>query len=254
MEHSLTEWLKLGVVRHTKSPYHSPIFCVPKKSCQGLRIVQDFRGLDAKAHTDIFSMNEANKCITDIGRENSAIFTTIDLTTGFWQMSIDESDSHLTALMVQGLGQFKWITSPMGMLGCPASFQSLMEKVLDTIKNIIVYIDNIIIHTASHEHHLEVLEDVLQRLEHHNLKINLTKCFFGNSEVANLGFVLVPEGIRPGKKNWPFYATCLLQPANVKFGLSLGCATSFKTISRTLPSSPNPSTDSTDRACTKWTS
>ena len=66
--------------------------------------------------------------------------------------------------------------------------------------SIIVYIDNVIIHTAAHEHHLQVLDQVLARLELHQLKINLAKCFFGNTEVAYLGFVLTPEGIRPGRE------------------------------------------------------
>ena len=74
----------------------------------------------------------------------------------------------------------------MGLLGCPASFQHLMEKVLDGIQNIIVYIDNVIIHTATHDHHLQVLEQVLAKLEQHQLKINLAKCFFGNYVVAYL--------------------------------------------------------------------
>ena len=74
----------------------------------------------------------------------------------------------------------------MGLLGCPASFQHLMEKVLDGIQNIIVYIDNVIIHTATHDHHLQVLEQVLAKLEQHQLKINLAKCFFGNTVVAYL--------------------------------------------------------------------
>ena len=103
-EQSLTEWLKFGVVRRIKSPYNSPIICVPKKSGQGLQIVQDFRGLNTKTHTDKYSMKEVNKFISDIGRANS---TTIDLTSGFWQKPLDESDSHLTAFTVQGLGQFK---------------------------------------------------------------------------------------------------------------------------------------------------
>ena len=127
--------------------------------------MQDFRGLNEKTHTDKYSMKEVNECISDIGRANSNIFTTIDLTSGFWQMPIDEQDSHLTAFTVQGQGQFEWITSPMGLLGCPASFQRLMEKVLDGIHNIIVYIDDVIIHTATHEHHLQVLDQVLTKLE-----------------------------------------------------------------------------------------
>ncbi len=46
IEQTLEEWLKLGVVRRLDSLYNSPIFCVPKKQGQGLRIVQDFRELN----------------------------------------------------------------------------------------------------------------------------------------------------------------------------------------------------------------
>jgi mevalonate pyrophosphate decarboxylase len=48
IEATLESWLKLGVVRRTRSLYNSPIFCVPKKTGQVLRIVQDFRALNTK--------------------------------------------------------------------------------------------------------------------------------------------------------------------------------------------------------------
>jgi hypothetical protein len=87
----------------------------------------------------------------------------------------------------------------MGLLGCPASFQRLMEGVLWNISNIIVYIDDLLVHTQMHEDHLKILGQVLERLRSHNLKINLDKCFFSNKEVSYLGFTLTPEGIKPGK-------------------------------------------------------
>jgi hypothetical protein len=46
IKQSLDEWLKLGVVRQSNSSYNSPIFCVPKKQGQGLRIVQDVQLLN----------------------------------------------------------------------------------------------------------------------------------------------------------------------------------------------------------------
>jgi hypothetical protein len=33
------------------------------------------------------------------------------------------------------------------------------------------------------------------------MKINIAKCFFGNTEVNYLGFRLTPEGIKPGNVN-----------------------------------------------------
>ena len=144
-------------------------------------------------------MKEISECIGDIGRAGSTIFTTLDLTSGFWQMPLHPDDAHTTAFTIPGKGQYEWITSPMGLLGCPASFQRMMEMILDKIKNVIVYIDDVLIHSKTHDQHLESLEAVFQRLQKYGMKINLDKCFFGNTEVSYLGFVLTPNGIAPGK-------------------------------------------------------
>jgi hypothetical protein len=39
---------------------------------------------------------------------------------------------------------------------------------------------------------------IFYRLRKHRLKINLSKSFFGATEVSYLGFKLTPEGIKPG--------------------------------------------------------
>jgi len=52
-----------------------------------------------------------------------------------------------------------------------------MERVLRNIPNVIVYIDDLLVYMQTHEEHLNVLEQVLERLHTHNLKINVNKCF-----------------------------------------------------------------------------
>jgi hypothetical protein len=157
---TLDEWLKLGVVKRSHSIYNSPLFCVPKKQGQVLRIVQDFRELNNHSHINKYSMKEITECIGDIGRANSTIFSTLDLTSGFWQMQMDEDSQPLKAFTIPGKGQYHWVTSPIGLLGCPASFQRLMETVLRNINNVLVYIDDVLLHKATHEEHLKVLEKV----------------------------------------------------------------------------------------------
>jgi hypothetical protein len=39
----------------------------------------------------------------------------------------------------------------------------------------------------------------MSRLADNNVKINVAKYFFGNTEVNYLGFRLTPQGIKPGK-------------------------------------------------------
>jgi hypothetical protein len=74
------------------------MFLVPKKY-GGVRVVQDFRALNA--HDKQYTMKNINKCIGDIGRAGSSIPSTLDLTSGFWQMPLDKKSKHLMAFTVQ---------------------------------------------------------------------------------------------------------------------------------------------------------
>ncbi len=69
-------------------------------------------------------------------------------------MQLDEKSQPLTAFTIPGHGQYQWITSPMDLLWCPASIQRLMEEVLRNISNVIVHIDDLLVHTKNHEDHL----------------------------------------------------------------------------------------------------
>jgi len=187
IEQSLEEWLKLGVVKCANSLYNSPIFCEPKKQGQGLRVVQDFRELNNHSHIDKYSMKEITEC---------KLYYLLNLGPHFRVLAnAARRKNRSLSLPLRSQAKVYWITSPKGLLGCPASFQCLMEGVMRNISNVIVYIDDLLVHTTTHDEHLKILE----RLHSHNLKINLDKCFFGNKEVSYLGFTLTPAGIKPGK-------------------------------------------------------
>ncbi len=113
LEESLTEWLKLGVVQKSDALYNSPVFCVPKKGGNGYIIAQDFRELNHKSLMDKYTMKDIHECIGDIGRSESTIFSTLDLTSGFWQMPLQSDSVPKTAFTLPGLGHYEWLTTRM---------------------------------------------------------------------------------------------------------------------------------------------
>ena len=197
VEKHVVEWLKLGVIELAWSKYNSPIFVVAKKN-GGIRLVQDYRALNTETHIIKYCMRDVTECVVEISRSGSTIFSMLDLTAGFCQMLLETSSQPYTAFTVPGQGQFQWVTSPMGLLGCPASFQLMMEAVVKGLEGIIVYIDNLLVHSDTHEKQIDILEKLFQWLVQNGIKVNLDKCIFGNKNVSYLGFWLTEKGIIPG--------------------------------------------------------
>jgi hypothetical protein len=161
----------MAEIRHYSTfqkPVQQPCFLMEKKD-RTKRVVQDFRSLNSNTYVDKYSMKDVQECISEIGRAGSTIFTTLDLTSGFWQMALDPKSRPYTAFTVPGMGQFEWKVVSMGLASAPAAFQRLVELVVKGIANVVVYIDDLIINTQTHEEHLRVLDAVFTQLAAHNL-------------------------------------------------------------------------------------
>jgi hypothetical protein len=64
--------------------------------------------------------------------------------------------------------------------------------------NGIIYIDDILLHSKTHQEHRAQLEKLFNRLRNTYLKANLKKGKFGADNVSYLGYRLTPEGILLG--------------------------------------------------------
>jgi hypothetical protein len=192
--------LEKGCIQPSRSPFNAPLFCVKKPHGHGLRVVQDFRGLNAASYEDKYVIREVHDCTDQVGLRKSVIFSTLDLTSGFWQLNLEEKSRPYTAFTVPGRGRFEWTTTPMGLHGAPSSFARLMDIVMSGLDGILTYIDDVLAHSPDFETHLKDLEQALLRLRQFTLKLNLAKCEFGTTEVNYLGFTLTEKGIKPGKE------------------------------------------------------
>jgi hypothetical protein len=140
-----------------------------------------------------------------------------------------------TAYTVPGMGHFQCVTSPMVLLGCPASFQHSMETVVNGIASIIMYINNLLVHSATNEEHLVTLNQVIKILVQHNIRINLQKCVFGIKEVSYLGFWLTEEGIKPSMDKLKAVKNAALPSSVHEVRQFLGLCNVFVDMCATLP-------------------
>ncbi len=76
----------------------------------------------------------------------SALFSTLDLAAGYWQVEVDPKDREKTAF-ISDQGLFEFNVMPFGLCNAPATFQRLMDAVLAGLKwtTCLVYLDDIII-------------------------------------------------------------------------------------------------------------
>uniref|UniRef100_A0AAV2LWN3 ribonuclease H n=1 Tax=Knipowitschia caucasica TaxID=637954 RepID=A0AAV2LWN3_KNICA len=87
---------------------------------------------------------------------------------------------------------------PQGVTNAPSTFQRLMEKCMGelNLKEVLVFIDDLIVFAPTLEEHEERLMKVLNRLKEYGLKLSVEKCMFFQTSVKYLGHVVSQEGVQ----------------------------------------------------------
>ncbi len=125
------------------------------------------------------------------------MFSTLDLTAGYFQVAVNESDREKTAVTTP-FGLYEWTRMPFGLCNAPATFHRLMGAALGDLAFdiLLIYLNDIIVFSVDFKSHCEKLELVLSRLRQHGLKLKPSKCFLLRSEVRFLGHIISSKGVQ----------------------------------------------------------
>lgn len=212
VQKQINKMLEDGIIRESNSPWSAPVWVVPKKvdasGKKKWRLVVDYRKLNAKTVADRYPMPEITEILDKLGKCN--YFSTLDLASGFHQVEVAPEDIQKTAFSVEN-GHYEFTRMPFGLKNAPATFQRVMDNVLREFIGRIcfVYMDDIIVFSTSLQEHIDNLRKILSTLERFDLKLQLDKCEFLCKEVAFLGHVVTPEGVKPNPskieaiQKWP---------------------------------------------------
>ena len=188
----LDDLLAKGWIQPSVSPYGAPILFVRKKE-GSLRMCVDYRALNKQTIKNRYPLPRPDELLDQL--HGAAVFSKIDLQSGYHQVRVAEDDVYKTAFRTR-YGHFEFKVLPFGLTNAPATFMSFMHDVLRPYLDefVVVFLDDILIFSKNETEHLAHLKLVLQKLREHHLFAKLSKCAFCLQEVEFLGHIVTKDG------------------------------------------------------------
>ena len=89
-------------------------------------------------------------------------------------------------------GSYEFLVMPFNLTNAPATFCTLMNKVLEPFLDhfVVVYLDDIVVYSQTMDEHVEHLRQVFQALKSNKLYVKKEKCSFAQEEMVFLGHII----------------------------------------------------------------
>lgn len=190
---ALDEMEEREIIRKSSSDYASPLVLVWKKSGD-LRLCNDFRWINARTIKDAHPLPHQADALAALG--GNAYFSTMDLTSGYYNVEVHEDDRKFTAFS-SPFGLYEYNRLPQGLCNSPATFMRMMLNIFgdQNFLSLLCYLDDVLVFAPTEELAMERLRMVFERLKVHNLKLAPKKCKFLQRSVKFLGHVISADGI-----------------------------------------------------------
>ncbi|GKD40289.1 putative nucleotidyltransferase, ribonuclease H [Tanacetum coccineum] len=189
----LKDLIDAGYIRPLKAPYGAPVLFQRKKD-GSLRMCIDYRALNKVTIKNKYPIPLIAYLFDQLGK--AIYFTKLDLRSGYYQVWIAEGDEAKTTYVTR-YSSYEFLVMPFGLTNAPATFCIVMNKLFYPFldKFVVVYLDDIVVHSHTLEEHVLHLKQVFQVLRDNELDVKLEKCSFAQDEVEFLGHKIKDGGL-----------------------------------------------------------
>ncbi|UYV80839.1 ASB3, partial [Cordylochernes scorpioides] len=161
--------LDAGIIRHSESPWSSPVILVKKKDGDW-RFCVDYRRLNKVTKKYVYILPRIDDTLDSL--KGAKFYSSKDLRSGYWQIEVDKADREKTAFITPD-GLYEFLVMPFGLCNAPATFERMMDKILKGLKwTMALCLDDIVVYSKLFNEHLHRLEIILQCLDKAELHLN----------------------------------------------------------------------------------
>lgn len=155
------------------SPWACTLVPVKKKGADKLRWGIDYRDVNKLTLKDAYPLASIETNLHKLA--GSEFFSTVDSSGAFHTLEI-EPDLRGYTTFVSPLGSYQFI--PFGLCNAPSRYWRIVQMALDRIgpEFCLGFVDDVIVHSAMFEEHLQHLEHVLEFHVQAGMKLNMGKC------------------------------------------------------------------------------
>ncbi len=194
LKRQIAELLEKGLIEPSTASFGAPCLFTTKKDTTDLRLVVDYRRLNALSEPDRGLLPRIDDAYTAV--REARVFSAIDLTSGYHQISLPEEDVPKTSFRTP-LGLFQFKVLPFGLRNAPQTFQAVMHKVLGPCQDYcLAYMDDVLVASRTPEEHVGHVRSVIERLHAERLYAKPRKCHWGKSRLRFLGHIVSADGLR----------------------------------------------------------
>jgi hypothetical protein len=192
LQRHIEELLAQGHVRESMSPCAVSVLLVPKKDGTW-RMCVDCKAINNITVKYRHPIPKLDDMLDEL--HGSSILIKIDLKTA----------------CKTKYGLYEWLVIPFSLTNAPSTFMRLMNHALRSFlgRFVVVYFDDILVHSKSLDEHIEHLHCVLAVLRKEKLYANLKTCYFCLDKVVFLGYLVSGKGLAVDEekvkaiKEWP---------------------------------------------------